>query len=656
MSDLQLINSPAGSGKSTEIERLVREWSEQHPLDRLLCVTYTNRAADGLKANISSPYIDVSTIHSFLSGFSQSLFSAQEIVNYYFEVYGEAIKTRIENSHGSSTTEESNARYREELGDPLTFELVRDSVKSLYYNERPFNTLYRGGLSHDDLLSFVASCAKRFPYIYRRVSAKYRRVIIDEYQDTDVNVLEFFLDAFKDSTADLHLYGDRMQQIYKTDPWRFQTLISAFEVPQRAVVNFRSTRAIVSVLNSIYNDENLRQTAHFKADGSVPRVHFTDTPEVTVDRIADPDTLILSVHNSSIFDAIGGRELFNALKNMPDHGHSSRYPAVSVLTEPSWDKVGNPLVRLLYGLLQIEDHHKHGRIGTVISVLRANAKDFGEFTLQVHEDKTSFAAQLDRLFDVMCDETSHIKDVLKTLSSLSVTKAADVNDYVESDEYDELVHVPFQQVRKVFDFRSSPTRSTQHGVKGESHDKVVFVARTSSNPSVRIKTLFDLWPQYDLNFNVLEGFLVELSKLFWSAKDSVGVNISNLNRESFAAYKEAITTQARTIVNLMGESQLFNELYGPTFDAYLKKPGVTNAKKLFNLSMAEGLLSAYRLFYVGCSRAKSELDVVIPLKEVSDMHATAEKLQQLGFEVLEADGSYKNVLEGAAAPVDSNRA
>ena len=82
-----------------------------------------------------------------------------------------------------------------------------------------------------------------------------------------------------------------------------------------------------------------------------------------------------------------------------------------------------------------------------------------------------------------------------------------------------------------------------------------------------------------------------------------------------------------------------NELYGTTFNTYLKKPGVTNAKKLFSLSAVEGLLSAYRLFYVGCSRARSELDVVIPFAEVSDVDATAEKLRQLGFEVCEDDGS-----------------
>lgn len=634
MSELQLVNAPAGSGKSTEIKRLVREWSAERPLDRLLCVTYTNRAAEELKADISSPYIEVSTIHSFLSRFSQSLFAAHEIVSYYFETYGDAIKARIENVEESATTEESNARYRAELGDPLTFDLVRDSVESLYYNERPFNTIYRGGLSHDDLLSFVASCAKRYPNIYRRVSAKYRRVIIDEYQDTDVNVLEFFLEALRGSDADLHLYGDRMQQIYKTDPERFQNLIRAFDVPRREVVNYRSTEAIVSVLNNIYNDETLRQVADSKTGGSVPRVHFCVSPDDTVNRIADPDTLILSVHNSSIFGAIGSLELFNALKDMPDHGYNSRYPAASVLTESDWEKVPNPLLRLLYGLLDLEAEHLRGHIGTVITQLRAHSKDFGEFTLHVHEDKARLANQLDELFEVMREDNSSIKDVLETLSSLALTRAADISGYLENADYDAIMLIPFQQVRRVFDFRSSPTRSTQHGVKGESHEKVVFIAETSSSPVVRMRSLFDLWPKYELNLDSLEGLLGRLSELFRSAKDAIGVDVSKLNKETFPASADAITAQARSIAERLNESELFVELYGASYEAYLKKPGVTNAKKLFGLSPIEGLLAAYRLFYVGCSRARSELDVVIPKKEVNDMQATSEKLRQLRFEVV----------------------
>ena len=72
MNKLTVVNAPAGSGKSTEIKNRVRGWASDHPLDKLLCVTYTNRAADELKGDISSANIEVSTIHSFFSTISNT--------------------------------------------------------------------------------------------------------------------------------------------------------------------------------------------------------------------------------------------------------------------------------------------------------------------------------------------------------------------------------------------------------------------------------------------------------------------------------------------------------------------------------------------------------------------------------------------------------
>ena len=150
-----------------------------------------------------------------------------------------------------------------------------------------------------------------------------------------------------------------------------------------------------------------------------------------------------------------------------------------------------------------------------------------------------------------------------------------------------------------------------------------------------MKKLFDLWPVFDLNLDMLEKLLARLSCAFRSAKSRVAVDFSRLRAPTFPLAEESITVEAQGILDAFGGSPLFSELYGSVFNAYLSKPGVTNAKKLFSLSAIEGLLSAYRLFYVGCSRARSELDVVISLREVSDVHATAEKLRKLGFEVAE---------------------
>lgn len=49
-----LINAPAGSGKTTQIKSMVRGFMLENPKDNILCITYTNRAADELTGDLKS--------------------------------------------------------------------------------------------------------------------------------------------------------------------------------------------------------------------------------------------------------------------------------------------------------------------------------------------------------------------------------------------------------------------------------------------------------------------------------------------------------------------------------------------------------------------------------------------------------------------------
>lgn len=49
-----LVNAPAGSGKTTEIRKMVDTHLREYPEDNILCITYTNRAADELSIDIES--------------------------------------------------------------------------------------------------------------------------------------------------------------------------------------------------------------------------------------------------------------------------------------------------------------------------------------------------------------------------------------------------------------------------------------------------------------------------------------------------------------------------------------------------------------------------------------------------------------------------
>lgn len=638
MSHLKVINAPAGSGKSTEIKTRVQEWSMQSPHDKMLCVTYTNRAADELKAEISTENVDVSTIHSFFGAFTGSLFAAPEVVAFYFETYRQDIESRIENIAKDEHIRASNERYREELGSPLTFELISSSVRSLYYNEGPFNTLYRGGLSHDDLLSFIGACGRRFPEIYKRVCSKFSQIIIDEYQDTSVEVLDFFLRAVKNSNTSLHLYGDRMQQIYKSVPGRFQEIIKQFEVVERTVTNYRSSPEIVATLNKIYNDESLHQVPHSKESLAAPRAHITSAPKELAERLRSDSTLVLSVHNSSIFDSLRASTLLRTLQAMPDHRFGSRYPAVAVLTERDWERAQNPLIRILYGLLLLEEYFKQRMFGSAVQMVRKNPGAFGLISLERHEDKELLFDEFSALFFVMQEADATIACVIERLGSLEVSRPSDVSGFFDDDVYANLLEVPFAEVRNTYLFNKDPKRSTQHGVKGESHESVIFMAQTSKQaPVVHIGRLFDLWPRIAFSLRELEEFAVGMASSFDLATKKIGAKVSKLNADTFAPIKDIVTSEAQAILKEHDTSPLFNELYRASFMKYLEKQNVSNAKGLFKLSSAEGLLAAYRLFYVGCSRARSNLDVIIPVDEVADIATSKAKLEELGFEVIEYD-------------------
>ena len=97
INNLFLVNAPAGSGKTTSIRAKVKDVMSKNPNDNILCITYTNRAAEELSKDFKEKNIFVGTIHSFLNNFMKQYFSHKDILELYFEAYGERINLRIQN-------------------------------------------------------------------------------------------------------------------------------------------------------------------------------------------------------------------------------------------------------------------------------------------------------------------------------------------------------------------------------------------------------------------------------------------------------------------------------------------------------------------------------------------------------------------------------
>lgn len=95
--NIVLVNAPAGSGKTYRIKSEIREYIIKNSEDKILCITYTNRAANELLKDIDSPNVCISTIHSYINDMISPLLKKREIVELYFEVYTKDILQRMKN-------------------------------------------------------------------------------------------------------------------------------------------------------------------------------------------------------------------------------------------------------------------------------------------------------------------------------------------------------------------------------------------------------------------------------------------------------------------------------------------------------------------------------------------------------------------------------
>ena len=200
--NIYLVNAPAGSGKTTWIRKQVEKHLLENDSDNILCITYTNRAAEELGKDIDSSRVFFGTIHSFISNYIGNFFEHREIIDLYWELYKEKIAQRINNIDNQETVEESNARYVEKYG-ALDLETVYSNLKKISYSETQFTSLYYGMLSHDDLLSFTKKVVEKYPVILKKIRDKYQLVFIDEYQDTDADVLKLFYSAMTPGTGEI---------------------------------------------------------------------------------------------------------------------------------------------------------------------------------------------------------------------------------------------------------------------------------------------------------------------------------------------------------------------------------------------------------------------------------------------------------------------
>ena len=640
-----LINAPAGSGKTTSIRNHLKSIYMDYPESKVLCITYTNRAADELKKDLESPNISVITIHSYINELIKPFFGQTEAVNLYWELYERKISERIENSNGDERIAESNQHYIERFGS-LSLDIVKSNITELSYGETPFTSLYTGKLSHDDLLMFAYYLIKKHPIILRKISEKYDYIFIDEYQDTSANILKIFYEAVKDRpNVMLYLLGDRMQQIYHNYDGSFEEQFKEFDTSKKLDTNHRSIGEIISILNKIYNDKCFDQIPSDKnkdlKPDSPPKIFVSSDIKETVSKIQAnfPNILTLYLMNKEKYEEIGALHLYECYNSMETYSFGRKYSPADVLSDLSDDNPDS-LMRFLFFIDRVMRLYCDENYGTVISSCKKQTKylNVSRLKLQRHVDKKAIKDVFDKIREVYYSDSCSIKMLFDCLQELEIVKEDFLSGVQENTEYNAVFDVAVNEVRNLVTYLSDPYISTQHGVKGESHTSVVFVANDNyNNPNVRMHAFFELWSSVDFSLPEFENLYYSYAGIISEVEKIIGMKTSELTKDTHnqsEATQKVLKEYSEHVLEKYKENKIFAALCQNDFVTYLCKPNVSNARKIFKISNIEGILTAYKLFYVGCSRARKNLLVVVEEAKISTFKdAFIAKARSIGFDI-----------------------
>lgn len=641
--NIYLVNAPAGSGKTTSIRKMVRENLEKNPNDNILCITYTNRAANELKKEIDSKQVWVGTIHSFLNEMVSPFLERPEIIELYFSVFKNEIENRCKSQDEKVCA--SNEKYKEKQGitGDLSLDEIKRCFKKVSYGESQYTSYFYGKLSHDDLIRFSYKMLEKYPAIRQKIAKRFRFIFLDEYQDTDTMVLRMFCDAIKDSpNAKLYILGDKMQQIYSNYDGEFENEFASFDRSMRLECNYRSTGKIVAILNNLYNDTQFSQVIPEENKEwdylHEPEIIITDhlAEEIVKKREQMPDLLILYLSNASRFKEIGAENLYAAFSKMDKYAYGRKYSAAKVL-QPLEEECPDDFLKMVLLVDEILRLYAEQRYGLLLRTIKKNAQIFnrGTYYIEQHRDKKTVCGNLEALWQEYQKDIT-IGDFVGYLEEHKMIQKDYMEDIQADSDYISLWNVKLEEVRNLMEYLADPHVSTQHGVKGESYESVLFVAEDSSSATVNVQMyrFFELWSKSEVSLPEFEAFYYRYRRDVLSFESIV--DTSKISRTDYEKYQASIDDKVDEILQNYAGNPFFQVLCKGEYENCRQKRNVTSVRNCFkkNLNLVYGTLQAYRIFYVGCSRAKRNLTILVEKAKVKEFEELfIKKAAQSGFRI-----------------------
>jgi DNA helicase-2/ATP-dependent DNA helicase PcrA len=546
----------------------------------------------------------------------------------------------LESIEGNSDRDKKrNDRYKERYGR-VDKETVVKNISELYYTESKFDNVYYGGLSHDSLIFFAYHAFEKFPILSDRLKAKYQVVYLDEYQDTSIDVLNLLYNCLKSSKVKLYLFGDKMQQIYDTYSGKFDERLREFNLIDTNLINYRSSPKIVDLLNKIYNDSTFKQEVYSeninKKSYASPHVIFCKNidNEVEVEGKKYSRALRLYLFNKERFREMKCESLYLAFESLDQYGYNKKTTASDVLTQ-RWEEQSDPLLIIFNLFYQIDRYYKEKNIGSVIQLCKKYSNFFNTrlAVIDNHSDRVNFVQKLKDINNLYAEKNISLSDFMQKVLDLGLLRKNVFEELKET--HNAALEVKLSEFKHLAYYLAKETISTQHAVKGESHEEVFFIHNDSFRiPNVRMSDFFKLWSRVDMKLDNLRKIVDDFTELQTKVEELLGHSLSKSNASEFDNNKKEILKLVRTFEDLHNE----NHIYRMAIDLKLIEPmsgeNITSLRRFLKSYNFKGIENAYKLFYVGCSRARSNLTVFIDKEKIQEVEQELiEKFKNIGFEV-----------------------
>jgi DNA helicase-2/ATP-dependent DNA helicase PcrA len=304
-----LIVAGAGSGKTRVLTRRIAYLlaSKNCYANEILAITFTNKAAAEMRERVEhlvGPVARSMVVSTFHSACARFLRKDAELLGYTtsFTIYDtddslSLLKRVISDLdldpkiHKPRTVLTAISGAKNELLTPQEF-----AERTTNYAERTQAEIYAAyqkrlvlanAMDFDDLIGNMVVLLKRFPEVSARYRSRFRHVMVDEYQDTNMAQYELIRELCGVGTstmAELCVVGDADQSIYA---FRGATIrnIDEFErdFPNATTIlleqNYRSTQTILSAANAVISKNKSRREKKLwtdSGDGEPIRIYVGD--------------------------------------------------------------------------------------------------------------------------------------------------------------------------------------------------------------------------------------------------------------------------------------------------------------------------------------------------------------------------------------------